>query len=105
MTAAEADHPGHCPSTRRDALRSTYAAADDGRRGWATPGRSRVRPFGLIRWEIGGRLKPVDTTGAVREAKLVTAVDGQSRFCVIAKVVERGAPRSASAYPVILSAR
>src|SRR5918997_3560872 len=33
-------------------------------------------------------------TGVLREAKVVTAVDDHSRFCVIAKVVERATGRA-----------
>lgn len=48
-------------------------------------------------WQIDivGGIGLVDTaTGVVREAKLVTAVDDHSRFCVIARVIERATARA-----------
>jgi hypothetical protein len=45
--------------------------------------------------DIVGGLWLVDvTTGVVREAKIVTGVDDHSRFCVMAKVVERATARA-----------
>jgi hypothetical protein len=45
--------------------------------------------------DIVGGIKLVSTvTGEVREAKVVTAVDDHSRYCVIAKVVERATGRA-----------
>jgi transposase InsO family protein len=49
----------------------------------------------LWQMDIVGGVKLVDpATGVLREAKLVTAVDDHSRFCVIAKVVERATARA-----------
>jgi transposase InsO family protein len=55
------------------------------------------RPAAMALWQIdivyGPRL--VDTrTGEVREARIVTGVDDHSRFCVIARVVERATGRA-----------
>jgi transposase InsO family protein len=55
------------------------------------------RPAAMQLWQIdivhGPRL--VDTrTGEVREARIVTGVDDHSRFCVIARVVERATGRA-----------
>jgi hypothetical protein len=49
------------------------------------------RPAAMQLWQLDivGGVQLVDpATGVLREAKLVTAVDDHSRFCVIAKVVE-----------------
>ena len=43
---------------------------------------------------VGGVLLVDPATGVVREAKVVTAVDDHSRFCVIAAVVERATGRA-----------
>ena len=43
---------------------------------------------------VGGVLLVDPVTGVVREAKVVTAVDDHSRFCVIAAVVERATGRA-----------
>jgi homeodomain-containing protein/integrase-like protein len=55
------------------------------------------RPAAMQLWQLdiiyGPRL--VDTTtGELREARIVTGVDGHSRFCVLAKVVERATGRA-----------
>jgi transposase InsO family protein len=55
------------------------------------------RPSAMQLWQIdivyGPRL--VDTTtGEVREARIVTGVDDHSRYCVIARVVERATGRA-----------
>jgi transposase InsO family protein len=55
------------------------------------------RPAAMQLWQIdivyGPRL--VDTaTGEVREARIVTGVDDHSRFCVLARVVERATGRA-----------
>jgi transposase InsO family protein len=55
------------------------------------------RPAAMQLWQLdivhGPRL--VDTrTGEVREARIVTGVDDHSRFCVIARVVERATGRA-----------
>jgi transposase len=55
------------------------------------------RPAAMQLWQmdIVGGVRLVDpATGVLREAKLVTAVDDHSRFCVIAKVVERATARA-----------
>jgi transposase InsO family protein len=55
------------------------------------------RPAAMQLWQmdIVGGVQLVDpSTGVLREAKLVTAVDDHSRFCVIAKVVERATARA-----------
>jgi hypothetical protein len=45
--------------------------------------------------DIVGGVRLVSTvTGELREAKVVTAVDDHSRYCVIAKVVERATGRA-----------
>jgi len=45
--------------------------------------------------DIVGGIKLVSpVTGELREAKVVTAVDDHSRYCVIAKVVERATGRA-----------
>jgi transposase InsO family protein len=55
------------------------------------------RPAPMQLWQMdiveGVRLVNL-ATGVVREAKVVTAVDDHSRFCVIAKVVERATGRA-----------
>jgi transposase InsO family protein len=69
--------------------------------------RPRKRPKdSYVRWErsaamqlwqmdIVGGIELVNTaTGELREAKVVTAVDDHSRFCVIAQVVERATGRA-----------
>ena len=43
---------------------------------------------------VGGIRLVSPVTGELREAKVVTAVDDHSRFCVIAKVVERATGRA-----------
>jgi transposase InsO family protein len=59
-------------------------------RRWERPG-----PMQLWGIDIVGGISLVDTaTGEVREAKIITAVDDHSRFCVIAKVVERATGRA-----------
>jgi transposase InsO family protein len=55
------------------------------------------RPAAMALWQLdivyGPRL--VDTqTGEVREARIVTGVDDHSRFCVIARVIERATGRA-----------
>jgi transposase InsO family protein len=55
------------------------------------------RPAAMQLWQLdivyGPRL--VDTvTGEVREARIVTGVDDHSRFCVLARVVERATGRA-----------
>ena len=55
------------------------------------------RPAAMQLWQLdivyGPRL--VDTaTGELREARIVTGVDDHSRFCVIARVVERATGRA-----------
>jgi transposase InsO family protein len=55
------------------------------------------RPAAMQLWQLDivGGVRLVDpATGVLREAKLVTAVDDHSRFCVIAKVVERATARA-----------
>jgi transposase InsO family protein len=55
------------------------------------------RPVAMQLWQIDivGRVMLVDTsTGELREAKIVTGVDDHSRFCVIARVVERATGRA-----------
>jgi transposase InsO family protein len=55
----------------------------------------RPGPMQLWGIDIVGGITLVDTgTGELREAKLVTGVDDHSRFCVIAKVVERATARA-----------
>lgn len=55
----------------------------------------RPGPMQLWGIDIVGGVQLVNTsTGEVREAKLVTGVDDHSRFCVIAKVVERATARA-----------
>jgi transposase InsO family protein len=55
----------------------------------------RPAPMQLWQMDIVGGLWLVNAvTGQLREAKLVTAVDDHSRFCVIAKVVERATARA-----------
>jgi len=69
--------------------------------------RPRKRPKdSFVRWErpapmqlwqldiVGGVQLVNPATGVLREAKLVTAVDDHSRFCVIAAVVERATGRA-----------
>jgi transposase InsO family protein len=69
--------------------------------------RPRKRPRdSYIRWErpgpmqlwgmdiVGGVMLVNPATGEVREAKVVTAVDDHSRYCVSAKVVEHATSRS-----------
>ena len=55
------------------------------------------RPAAMQLWQLDivGGVQLVDrATGVLREAKLVTSVDDHSRFCVIAKVVERATARA-----------
>ena len=55
----------------------------------------RPGPMQLWGIDIVGGIRLVDVaTGEVREAKIVTGVDDHSRFCVIAKVVERATGRA-----------
>jgi transposase InsO family protein len=55
------------------------------------------RPAAMQLWQLDivGGVRMVDpASGVLREAKLVTAVDDHSRFCVIAKVTERATARA-----------
>ncbi|WP_420323466.1 IS481 family transposase [Kribbella pittospori] len=55
----------------------------------------RPGPMQLWQMDIVGGVMLVNTaTGVLREAKVVTAVDDHSRYCVIAKVVERATARA-----------
>ena len=55
----------------------------------------RPGPMQLWQMDIVEGMQLVNpTTGELREAKVVTAVDDHSRFCVIAKVVERATGRA-----------
>jgi len=55
----------------------------------------RPGPMQLWQMDIVGGLMLVDpATGVLREAKVVTAVDDHSRYCVIAAVVERATARA-----------
>jgi transposase InsO family protein len=55
----------------------------------------RPGPMQLWGMDIVGGVWLVDpATGELREAKVITAVDDHSRFCVIAKVVERATGRA-----------
>jgi transposase InsO family protein len=55
----------------------------------------RPGPMQLWQMDIVGGIRLVSlVTGEVREAKVVTAVDDHSRYCVIAKVVERATGRA-----------
>ena len=76
------------------------------RQGLVAP-RPRKRPReSYVRWErpapmqlwgmdiVGGVMLVNPVTGELREAKVVTAVDDHSRFCVIAKVVEHATSRA-----------
>ncbi len=55
----------------------------------------RPGPMQLWQMDIVGGLRLVSpVTGELREAKVVTAVDDHSRYCVIAKVVERATGRA-----------
>ena len=54
----------------------------------------RPGPMQLWQMDIVGGLRLVSlVTGELREAKVVTAVDDHSRYCVIAKVAERATSR------------
>jgi transposase InsO family protein len=54
----------------------------------------RPGPMQLWQMDIVGGVRLVSTvTGELREAKVVTAVDDHSRYCVIAKVAERATSR------------
>jgi len=58
------------------------------------------RPAPMLLWQmdIVAGMRLVDPeTGEIREAKIVTGVDDHSRFCVIAKVVERATGRAVCA--------
>lgn len=58
------------------------------------------RPAPMLLWQmdIVGGIRLVDSaTGEIREAKIVTGVDDHSRFCVIAKVMERATGRAVCA--------
>lgn len=55
------------------------------------------RPVAMALWQIdivGGVILVDRSTGELREAKIVTGVDDHSRFCVIARVVERATGRA-----------
>ncbi|MBO0874655.1 MAG: IS481 family transposase [Pseudonocardia sp.] len=55
----------------------------------------RTAPMQLWGIDIVGGIGLVDTaTGEIREAKIVTGIDDHSRFCVMAKVVERATGRA-----------
>ena len=55
----------------------------------------RPGPMQLWQMDIVGGIKLVSPlTGELREAKVVTAVDDHSRYCVIARVVERATGRA-----------
>jgi len=55
----------------------------------------RPGPMQLWQMDILGGIRLVSpVTGELREAKVVTAVDDHSRYCVIAKVVERATGRA-----------
>jgi transposase InsO family protein len=55
----------------------------------------RPRPMQLWQMDIVGGIRLVSPlTGELREAKVVTAVDDHSRYCVIARVVERATGRA-----------
>jgi transposase InsO family protein len=55
----------------------------------------RPGPMQLWGIDIVGGIQLVNTTtGELREAKLVTGIDDHSRFCVMAKVVERATARA-----------
>jgi transposase InsO family protein len=55
----------------------------------------RPGPMQLWQMDIVGGIRLVSAvTGELREAKVVTAVDDHSRYCVIAKVVERATGRA-----------
>ena len=55
----------------------------------------RPAPMQLWQLDIVGGVRLVNpATGVLREVKLVTAVDDHSRFCVIAKVVDRATARA-----------
>ena len=55
----------------------------------------RPGPMQLWQMDIVGGVRLVSTvTGELREAKVVTAVDDHSRYCVIARVVERATGRA-----------
>ena len=55
----------------------------------------RPGPMQLWQMDIVGGVRLVSPlTGELREAKVVTAVDDHSRYCVIAKVVERATARA-----------
>jgi transposase InsO family protein len=77
-----------------------------GRQGLARS-RPRKRPRdSYVRWQrpgpmqlwgvdiVGGVMLVDPATGELREAKVVTGIDDHSRFCVIAKVVERATARA-----------
>jgi transposase InsO family protein len=54
----------------------------------------RTGPMQLWQMDIVGGIRLVSlVTGELREAKVVTAVDDHSRYCVVAKVVERATAR------------
>jgi transposase InsO family protein len=51
----------------------------------------------MLLWQmdiVGGVRLVSAVTGELREAKVVTAVDDHSRYCVIARVVERATGRA-----------
>src|SRR5262249_16192555 len=66
-----------------------------GGRGRAGEPWERGGAMGVWEMDIGGGVMLVDPVpGVVREAKVVTAVDDHSRFCVIAAVTERATARA-----------
>jgi transposase InsO family protein len=66
----------------------------------------RPGPMQLWQMDIVGGIKLVTTvTGELREAKVVTAVDDHSRYCIIAKVVERATGRAVCLAPAEALAR
>ncbi|MFI1337006.1 IS481 family transposase [Streptomyces sp. NPDC020845] len=76
------------------------------RHGLVEPGVRRRRRSDYKRWQrdrpmqlwqmdiVGGVMLVNPVTGELTEAKIVTGVDDHSRFCVIAKVVERATGRA-----------
>lgn len=59
-------------------------------RRWERPGPMQLWGMDIV----GGLMLVNEVTGQLREAKVVTAVDDHSRFCVIAQVVERATSRA-----------
>jgi transposase len=97
----ELDRAGVVPVPSRMSVYRTLV-----RRGLIEPGKRRRRREDFVRWErsepmalwqidIVEGVTLLDTrTGELREAKVVTGVDDHSRFCVIARVVERATGRA-----------